>query len=55
MLPTASGSKNDTNGNGQFGTLIRKRTNRKSKKGLSYENYTYLDKTDKRIPDLLCV
>ncbi len=49
MLPTASGSKNDTNGNGQFGTLIRKRTNRKSKKGLSYENYTYLDKTDKRM------
>ncbi len=49
MLPTASGSKNDTNGNGQFGTLVRKRTNRKSKKGFSYENYTYLDKTDKRM------
>lgn len=49
MLPTASESKNDTNGNGQFGTLIRKRTKRKSVKGFSYEDFTYLDKTDRRM------
>ena len=49
MLPTASGSKNDTNGNGQFGSLIRKRTNRKSSRGFSYEDFTYLDKKDRRM------
>lgn len=49
MLPTTTGSKNDTNGNGQFGTLIRKRTNRKSKRGCSYEDYTFLDKNDRRM------
>ena len=30
MLPNTNNTKNDTNGNGQFGTLIRKRTKRKS-------------------------
>lgn len=49
MIQTATGSKNDTNGNGQFGTLIRKRTNRKNKRGCSYEDYTFLDKNDKRM------
>ncbi len=49
MIPTASGSKNDTNGNGQFGTLIRKRTRRRNNKGFSYEDFTYLDKKDRRM------
>lgn len=49
MLPTASGSKNDTNGNGQFGSLIRKGRKRKSVKGFSYEDFTYLDKNDRRM------
>ncbi len=49
MIPTTSGSKNDTNGNGQFGTLVRKRTRRRSNKGFSYEDYTFLDKKDRRM------
>ena len=49
MIPTAASSQNETNGNGQFGTLIRKRTRRKSNKGFSYEDYTFLDKKDKRM------
>ena len=49
MLPTAASSQNETNGNGQFGTLIRKRTRRKSNKGFSYEDYTFLDKKDRRM------
>ena len=49
MIPTASGSKNDTNGNGQFGTLIRKRTRRRNNKVFSYEDFTYLDKKDRRM------
>ncbi len=49
MIPTAASSQNETNGNGQFGTLIRKRTRRKSNKGFSYEDYTFLDKKDRRM------
>lgn len=49
MIPTASNSKNDTNGNGQFGSLLRKRTKRKSSYNFSYEDYTFLDKNDKRM------
>ncbi len=48
MLPT-SGSKNETNGNGQFGSLTRKRGRRKSSNGASYEDYSYLDKNDRRM------
>ena len=49
MLPTTTNTHNETSGNGQFGTLIRKRTRRKSNKGFSYEDYTFLDKKDKRM------
>ena len=49
MIPTASNTKNDTNGNGQFGTLLRKRNKRKSNNGFSIEDYSYLDKRDKRM------
>jgi len=49
MLPNTNNTKNDTNGNGQFGTLIRKRTKRKSVRGNSYEDFTYLDKKDRRM------
>ncbi len=49
MLPTTTGTKNDTNGNGQFGTLIRKRQNRKNNGGCSYEDYSFLDRKDKRM------
>lgn len=49
MLPTASGSNNNTNGNGQFGSLTRKRNKRNSSAGFSIEDYCYLDKRDKRM------
>lgn len=49
MIPTATGSKNDTNGNGQFGSLTRKTRRRKNFRGSSYEDFTYLDKKDKRM------
>ncbi len=49
MLPTTTNTHNETSGNGQFGTLIRKRTRRKSNKGFSYEDYTFLDKKDRRM------
>ena len=49
MLQATGNSKNDTNGNGQFGSLLRKRANRKHKQGASYEDYTFLDRNDRRM------
>lgn len=44
----ASANKNDTNGNGQFGSLTR-RNKRKSTMGFSIEDYCYLEKNDRRM------
>ena len=49
MLSTNNGTANDTNKNGQFGSLLKKRANRKYKNGSSYEDYSFLDKSDKRM------
>ncbi len=49
MIETTANSHNNTAGNGQFGTLIRKRNKRKSNIGFSVEDYCYLEKTDRRM------
>lgn len=48
MLATMAESHNNTSGNGQFGTLLRKR-NKKSGKEFDIENYNYLQKKDRRM------
>lgn len=49
MLATTGEAKNNTSGNGQFGSLVRKGHKRKSSNGFSIEDYCYLDKADKRM------
>ncbi len=50
MLAATADSHNDTSGNGQFGSLTRKRRgNKRNTQGFSIENYSYLDKRDKRM------
>ncbi len=50
MLPMAGSTKNETSGNGQFGSLTRKRKgNKRSTAGFNIEDYCYLDKRDKRM------
>ena len=49
MLSMANNTKNETNGNGQFGSLTRKKRNKRSAAGFSIEDYCYLDKRDKRM------
>lgn len=49
MIPTASESKNETNGNGQFGSLVRRGNKRKSNNGFSIEDYSFLDRKDRRM------
>ena len=51
MIQTAANSHNETSGNGQFGTLTRKRrgNKRNSNNGFSIEDYCYLEKFDRRM------
>lgn len=50
MLPTTTESNNNTSGNGQFGSLLRKRKNNSSSaKEFNIEGYNYLEKTDRRM------
>lgn len=50
MLAATADSHNETSGNGQFGSLTRKRRgNKRNTNGLSIENYGYLDRRDKRM------
>ncbi len=50
MLAATADSHNETSGNGQFGSLTRKRRgNKRNTKGFSIENYGYLDRRDKRM------
>ncbi len=49
MLAATADSHNETSGNGQFGSLTRRRRNKRNTKGFSIENYSYLDKRDKRM------
>jgi len=48
MLPTTTESNNNTSGNGQFGSLLRKR-NQKEVKEFNIEDYNYLEKKDRRM------
>ena len=50
MISMAAGSHNETSGNGQFGSLTRRRRNvRTQNKEFSIEDYCYLEKSDKRM------
>lgn len=48
MLQATADSHNNTSGNGQFGSLIRKRT-KKTAGNFSLEDFNYLAVTDKRM------
>lgn len=45
----ATNSHNETSGNGQFGTLTRRRNKKKNSREFSIEDYCYLEKSDRRM------
>ena len=50
MLPTTTESNNNTSGNGQFGSLLRKRSKKTiESKEFNIEDYNYLEKKDRRM------
>ena len=49
MIQTATSSHNETSGNGQFGSLTRRRRNVTTKNGFSIEDIHYLEKRDRRM------
>ena len=50
MLPTTAESNNNTGGNGQFGSLLRKRnTNKRDGTSFNLEDYEYLTQKDRRM------
>lgn len=54
MLPTTAESNNNTSGNGQFGSLTRRRRNRRQQgekfiTSANLEDYTFIGTTDKRM------
>lgn len=49
MIETAANSHNETSGNGQFGSLTRRRNKRLTTKGFSIEDYCYLEQQDRRM------
>ena len=50
MLPTTSELNNNTSGNGQFGSLLRKRTNNRHEPAeFNIEDYNYLALKDRRM------
>lgn len=53
MLPTAAESNNNTSGNGQFGSLTRRRRNKKQGENFvtsaNLEDYTFIGKNDRRM------
>ena len=50
MLPTTTSSNNNTNGNGQFGSLLRKkRTQKIVQEEFNIEDYNYLEQKDRRM------
>ena len=48
MLPATMGSNNNTNGNGQFGSLLRKR-NQQTETEFNIEDFEYLAQKDRRM------
>ena len=51
MIPTAGNTKNETSGNGQFGSLTRRRkkVNKRQTVEFNIEDYCYLEKSDRRM------
>lgn len=49
MLPTTAESNNNTNGNGQFGALTRRKKQQTEHKEFNIEDYNYLAQTDRRM------
>ena len=50
MIEMATSSHNETSGNGQFGSLTRRRKgNKRNTAEFSIEDYCYLEKSDKRM------
>lgn len=49
MLPTTNELNNNTGGNGQFGTLLRKRNKKNSSCEFNIEDYNYLAQKDRRM------
>ena len=49
MLPTAAESNNNTSGNGQFGSLLRKRKQSAENPEFNIEDYNYLAQKDRRM------
>lgn len=53
MLATAGEAKNNTSGNGQFGSLTRRRRNKKDSEkfvtSANLEDYTFIGKADRRM------
>ena len=49
MLPTTAESNNNTSGNGQFGSLLRKRAKAEQAKEFNIEDYNYLAQKDRRM------
>lgn len=49
MLQTTMESKNNTSGNGQFGSLTRRRKQNTESKEFNIEDYNYLAQKDRRM------
>lgn len=50
MLATAAETHNNTSGNGQFGSLLRKRKQQQNQTAeFNIEDYNYLEKSDRRM------
>lgn len=49
MLPTTNELNNNTGGNGQFGSLTRRKTKKRNSQEFNIEDYNYLEKKDRRM------
>lgn len=49
MLATTAESHNNTSGNGQFGSLLRKRKQQNQTTEFNIEDFNYLEKSDRRM------
>lgn len=49
MLPATGNSQNETSGNGQFGSLLRKRPQQQAEVEFDIEDYNYLAQADRRM------
>jgi len=49
MIPSAGSSRNETSGNGQFGSLLKKKNKRTADVEFNIEDYCYLEKSDRRM------